>query len=158
MIMNRIIAILALAVALPAWADKVGLPTSMPAGYVSECGSCHTPFPPALLSAADWKLTLAGLDKHFGTDASLDAKTAAELSTWLQANAGRRVETLGKSPRITKTAWFVRKHDEVPARIWQDSRVKSAANCAACHPNADKGGYSERELKVPGLGRHHERD
>lgn len=157
MTMKRTLLILAAALsawaALPAWADKVAPATGMPAAYKSECGSCHTAFPPTLLTAANWRTTMAGLDRHFGTDASLDAKTAGEIAAWLDKNAGRRAESTDKAPRITTTAWFVRKHNEVPARIWRDSRVKSAANCAACHPGADLGRYGERELKVPGVGR-----
>jgi hypothetical protein len=156
--MKRLLLILVTLAALPALADNVGLPTGMPAAYKNECGGCHTAFPPGLLSAANWRRTMNGLDKHFGTDASLDAKTAGEISAWLERNGGRRSVSSDNEPRITTTAWFVRKHDEVPARIWKDNRVKTAVNCAACHPGADKGRYGERELNVPGLGRHREDD
>lgn len=151
--MKRMLIALAALAVLPAQANKIGLPSSMPASYKSECGSCHTPFPPVLLSAADWKQTMSGLEQHFGTDASLDAKTAAEISAWLERNGGRRMESGGKEPRLTKTTWFMREHREVPAKVWQDSRVKSAANCAACHKGADQGRYGEREIDVPGMGR-----
>jgi hypothetical protein len=46
----------------------------------------------------------------------------------------------------------------VPASIWKDPRVKSPANCGACHRGAEQGRYGERELEVPGMGRHHEKD
>jgi hypothetical protein len=127
--------------------------------YKKECGSCHAPFPPALLGAADWKKTMAGLEKHFGTDASLDAGVAHEISAWLERNAGRGVgASTSVEPRLTATRWFVREHDEVPARVWKDSRVKTPANCGACHKGADQGRYGERELVVPGMARRHERD
>ncbi len=140
-------------IALPAQADRLAQ-SAMPAVYKTECGSCHTPFPAALLSAPDWKQTLAGLDKHFGTDASLDAKPAAEIAAWLERNASRRHVSGAKEPRITTTNWFKREHDEVPARVWKDARVKSAANCAACHQGADQGRYGEREINIPGIGRY----
>ncbi|MFA5082224.1 MAG: diheme cytochrome c [Hydrogenophilaceae bacterium] len=151
--MKRALIILAGLVALPAWAGEHGRAIPLPAVYKTECGSCHTPFPPALLSAADWQKTMAGLDKHFGTDASLDAKTAEEISAWLKRNAGGRASATGAEPRITASAWFKREHREMPAKTWQDSRVKSAANCAACHKGADQGRYGEREIDVPGMGR-----
>jgi len=151
--MKRVLLILTVAFALPAHADNVGLPAKMPAAYKSECGGCHTAFPPGLLSAANWRQTMADLEKHFGTDASLDAKTSTEISAWLERNAGRRSVSTDKAPRITTTAWFIGKHDEMPARVWKDNRIKSAANCAACHPGADQGRYGEREINVPGLGR-----
>ncbi|NTV97532.1 MAG: hypothetical protein HGA75_19360 [Thiobacillus sp.] len=113
---------------------------------------------PGLLSAADWKATMAGLDKHFGTDAGLDTKPAAEIAAWLEKNASKRIESGAKEPRLTTTAWFKREHREVAAKTWQDSRVKSPANCAACHKGADQGRYGEREIDIPGVGPYRERD
>ena len=65
--MKRIAIILLLGAALPALADRVPLPANAPAGYQAECGSCHMAYQPALLSAHDWRRTLAGLKDHFGT-------------------------------------------------------------------------------------------
>lgn len=143
----------ALVLPLSAQADRVGLPTDTPAAYKTECGSCHAPYPPGLLSGPDWKKTLTGLDRHFGTDASLDSKTTATLSVWLERHAGRRPAGKEAAPRITTSAWFKHEHDEVPAPVWQDTRVKSPANCTACHQGADQGRYGERELSIPGRGR-----
>jgi hypothetical protein len=36
-------------------------------------------------------------------------------------------------PRLTTTPWFQRKHREVPRADWTHAKVKSLANCAACH-------------------------
>ena len=33
--------------------------------------------------------------------------------------------------------------------MWQHARVKSAANCAACHTGADQGHYDDDNLKFP---------
>lgn len=156
--MRRTLIILAGLIALPVWASEHDRAVPLTATYKTECGSCHTPFPPGLLSAADWKTTMAGLDKHFGTDASLDAKTTGEIAAWLERNAGRRIQSGDPEPRITTTAWFKREHREVPAKAWQDSRIKSAANCAACHKGADQGRYGEREINIPGVGPYRERD
>lgn len=151
--MARRIFILTLLLALPAWAGGDRHSAPIPANYRSECGSCHTPFPAGLLSAAGWKTTMAGLDKHFGTDASLDAKAAAEIGAWLEKNASRRIESDAREPRLTTTAWFKHEHREVPAKAWQDNRIKNPANCAACHKGADQGRYGEREIDIPGIGR-----
>lgn len=48
--------------------------------YKAECTSCHIAYPPQLLSAPDWRRLLSGLDRHFGTDASVDAKALEALS------------------------------------------------------------------------------
>ena len=151
--MKAILFILIGLAATPAWAGDSARSVPLTATYQAECGSCHTPFPPGLLSAGDWRATMAGLDKHFGTDASLDAKTARELGAWLERHASVRIVSGAKAPRLTTTAWFKREHREVPATVWKDTRVKSPANCAACHKGADQGRYGEREIAIPGIGR-----
>jgi hypothetical protein len=37
----------------------------------------------------------------------------------------------------------------VPASVWRSSAVKSAADCGACHTQAENGDYSEGALRVP---------
>ncbi|MBK6630999.1 MAG: diheme cytochrome c [Betaproteobacteria bacterium] len=142
--------------ALPAHADRLPVPAGAPPAFAAECGSCHLPFPPALLTAPDWKRVMASLDKHYGDNASLDEKTRRELEDFLVRHAAtdRRKAGAGDPPRLTESAWFRREHREVPQAVWRDARVKSAANCAACHPRAEAGSYSEREIVVPGLGKH----
>lgn len=155
--MSRLLLILLAAVAAPALADRLPLPADTPAVYRNECGSCHLPYPPALLAAADWQRTLAGLKQHFGSDASLSAAELRQLEGFLSSHAGSgsRVDGAGEPPRITRTARFTRKHREVPERLWRDARVKSAANCEACHRAAGEGRYSEHDLLLPELrGRH----
>jgi cytochrome c553 len=121
------------------------------ATYAQECASCHTAYPPGMLPARSWERVMNGLDKHFGTDASVDAATVKQLSGWLQANAGtyKRVAEEPPQDRITRSAWFIRKHHEVDPTVWKAASVKSAANCAACHTQADKGNFNERFIKMP---------
>ena len=56
--------------------------------YQQECAACHMAYPPGLLPAASWQRLMGSLDKHFGTDASLDAASVREISGWLKSNAG----------------------------------------------------------------------
>ena len=124
--------------------------------YISECGSCHVAFPPSLLAADSWRAVMAGLDKHFGSDASLDAATVREIETFLTANAGSR-KTLGADGkpllRITETTWFQKEHreghDGLRAGVFHSDAVKTSANCSACHRNAADGDYSERSILIP---------
>ena len=62
--------------------------TTHPA-YRNECGSCHVAFPPGLLPASSWRAVMGGLERHFGSDASLDAQTAADITRYLSTNAAR---------------------------------------------------------------------
>lgn len=141
--------------------------------HLRECGDCHLAYAPRLLPAAAWRQVMAGLDRHFGVDASLDAPTAAAISDWLVRGAGapRRASppgpaappsaasadraTGGARPddsaalRITATPWFVREHREVPTAAWRRAAIGSAANCAACHTDAGRGRFSERGLRIP---------
>ncbi len=118
--------------------------------WKAECGSCHVAYPPSLLPADSWHVLMSGLDKHFGVDASVDAKTAAEIDSFLQRNAGRNRGTSAKPIlRITETAWFRHEHDEVGASVWKNPKVKTASNCAACHTGAEQGNYSERGIRLP---------
>lgn len=119
--------------------------------WKAECGSCHIAYPPQLLPSPAWRRIMAGLDKHFGTDAGLDAGTAAEIGVFLEQNAasGKRARAGGDTLRITETAWFRREHDEIPAATWKHPGVKTAANCTACHTAAERGDFSERNIRIP---------
>ncbi len=127
------------------------LPRNVPAAYTQECASCHTAYPPGMLPARSWQRVMNGLDKHYGTDASLDATTRQQISSWLQAHAGtyKRVREEPPEDRITRSAWFERKHRQVDPAVWAHASVKSAANCAACHTGADRGEYDDDNLRYP---------
>ena len=128
-----------------------GMPRDMPQAYVAECAACHTAYPPGLLPARSWQRVMTGLDKHYGTDASLDAATVKQLNTWLMANAGtyKRVAEEPPEDRLTRSAWFERKHREVPSAVWKHASIKSAANCAACHTGADRGDFDDDNIRMP---------
>jgi nitrate/TMAO reductase-like tetraheme cytochrome c subunit len=144
-------ALLATAAASPAHADGQRTAVRNPA-YQQECSACHVAYPPQFLSAASWRAVMDGLDKHFGSDASLEPAAHAEILRYLEAYAGRRDTAAAGKPqlRITETRWFVHEHsEELPANVWKNPAVKSAANCMACHTVADKGDFSERSLRLP---------
>lgn len=136
------------------------LPRDMPAAYTQECAACHTAYPPGMLPASSWARIMRGLDQHYGTNASLDAPTVKQLSTWLQANAGtyKRVREAAPDDRITRSEWFLREHRKLDPSVWTHLSVKSAANCAACHTGADRGDYDDDNLRFPaGLDERHRR-
>jgi hypothetical protein len=119
--------------------------------WKAECGSCHIAYPPQLLPGEAWHQIMSQLDKHFGTDASLDPAAAGEISAYLERYSGstRRAQPATGSLRITESAWFVHEHDEVPPATWKHPAVKSAANCAACHTTAEQGDFRERNIRIP---------
>ena len=133
-----------------ALADKTPSVPLLPA-YQQECAACHIAYPPGMLPAASWQRLMGNLQNHYGTDASLDAATVKQLSVWLNTHAGtyKRVSAPPPDDRITRSAWFIREHDEVSAATWKRPAVKSAANCAACHTQADQGDFRERNIRIP---------
>lgn len=141
----------------PVLADKHGLPAGAPPAFQAECGSCHVAYPPQFLPADDWRRVMAGLDTHFGDNASLDAPTRHLIEDYLVRNAGSPAK-LGRSntsrqselPRLTQTVWFQRKHREVSRSDWAHPKVKTPGNCAACHTQAAQGSFREREIVMPG--------
>lgn len=157
-----------------AWADRHAYDVSNPK-YRSECGSCHVPYPPALLPAPAWQKMMASLKQHFGTDATLDPASAREVGDFLARNAGgnrhrerereddddhhgrehgrdrdRGAAGDAGTLRISETGWFQHEHSEdLSPAVWRSPKVKTPANCGACHTRAEQGDYDERSLRVP---------
>jgi hypothetical protein len=119
--------------------------------YTQECGGCHLAFPPNLLSKASWQRVMSGLEKHYGSDASLDAATQKQIDTWLQTHGGQGKRARKEPPqdRITRAAWFERKHREVNVATFKRAAIKSPANCAACHGDAAQGDFEDDRVRIP---------
>ncbi len=147
---------LALAAALVSQATQAGehehnRRVPLPQIYVQECASCHVAYPAGMLPAASWRRLMSGLDKHFGTNATLDEQDLRFISQWLMTHADTRNTTSPPVPqdRITRTDWFVREHRHIEPTTWRLPSVRSASNCIACHTAADQGSFRERELRMP---------
>lgn len=137
------------------------MPAVTNAKWKTECGSCHMVYHPGLLPERSWNKVMAGLDKHFGENASLDAATHDEIAKFLAANSAdkqtnRRSSRFNQSIpanatpiRISETRYFTSKHDEVSANTFKRKSVGSASNCVACHKGAEKGDFSESQVKIP---------
>ena len=86
-----------------------GLPAVVNAKWKGECSSCHIAYPPHLLPAKSWRMLMSGLDRHFGSDASIDLADAQEITVFLEKNANQRkqqnldkyIEEIRLSPGIT---------------------------------------------------------
>lgn len=119
--------------------------------FQQECSACHIAYAPELLPAESWRKIMSGLDKHFGSDASVDAKDNQEITGFLVKNSSRRWSAPTAPLRITESAWFKRKHDahEINPAVWNKPQVKSPANCSACHPQAERGNFNEHDIRIP---------
>jgi len=130
---------------------KTMMPAQVNTKFKQECSSCHIAYAPGLLPAESWRKMMAGLDQHFGSDASLDAQDNKEITDFLVANASNRWSGSGAPLRITETSWFLREHDgeEISPSVWKNPKVKSPSNCGACHTQAEQGDFSEHNIRVP---------
>lgn len=127
------------------------------AKWKEECGGCHIAYPPQFLTGDNWRQMMGSLDKHFGANATLDARDSKEILDFLQGHAGSGDKHGALSLRISDTSSFKREHRELPGSVWSDPAVKSRANCTACHINAERGDWSEEGVRMPG-GQKHEND
>jgi hypothetical protein len=120
-----------------------------------ECGSCHMAFAPSMLPASSWRRMMAGLNNHFGDDATIGPKLAAEITAYLVDNAGdqggqrygakllRGVSTTNAPLRITELPKWTREHRKITPQEWSHKEVRSKANCTACHDQAERGLYED---------------
>jgi len=148
---NVFFLLMTLFISMAASAAKIGFPSNAPMSYEAECATCHMAYAPGLLGSKNWQAIMGSLDKHFGTDASLDAKANTEITQWLVNNAASRPKYSALAPdnRISNNVWFVREHHEIKAEVWKRASVKSASNCAACHTDAAKGIFNEDNIRIP---------
>lgn len=130
---------------------KPMMPAVSNAKMQAECAGCHMAYPAGLLPAASWKKLMAGLDKHFGSDASLPPADTQEITDYLVKYASNRWTANTAPLRITDSAWFKSKHNssEINPAVWQRESVKSPANCSACHQGAERGDFEERNINIP---------
>ena len=63
------------------------LATPPNATWKAECATCHIAYPPQLLPAEAWRRMMAGLERHFGIDASVEPALAAEIGAYLERHS-----------------------------------------------------------------------
>ena len=105
-----------------------------------------------------WELIMSDLENHFGDDASLDVeinknilafllKNSAETSTaeasfkFLQSIKNQDIIAL------SKTTFWEKTHKDIPKEIFDNEKIKSKANCKACHTDIEKGLIEDENIK-----------
>ncbi len=126
--------------------------------YAGNCADCHHAHHPSLRLAADWERIIAGLADHFGEDATVGAKTEAEILAFLKANDASRFDTeaavrMGrvhtKDLRITSGEYWQMRHAHIPDAVFRSPAVGSKANCNACHRDAETGRFDDAMIRIP---------
>jgi len=157
------------AIIVPIGATLWGLSKMPPSGllkleasptYESECGDCHLPFHPSLLSSESWTKMMLDLGDHFGEDATLyDDATAVEITAYLTKFGGDKWDTEAanrfrvvdpKAPyQITATPYWLRKHESVKPEFFKLKKVGIKSNCGACHTDHYSGSFDDQKIKIP---------
>ena len=130
--------------------------------YTQECASCHMAYPAGLLPAASWSALMNGLEDHFGENAEMDEAGRRDIENYLvettsslnRYNRKMLRNAQNQAPlRITGLPYFKHKHREIPTRLIKNNpQIGSLSQCNACHPKAEKGGFDEDDVIIPGVG------
>lgn len=145
---------------------KKGVAPATNALYLKECGSCHFAYQAGLLPANAWEKMMKNLENHFDTDASLTPDDFISISNYLNDNSAEKnmdykrsnriVSSLNGKPipnSISQTPYMIEKHKDIKPHLITQKEVKGIFNCIACHTTADKGIYSDNDIRIPNFGR-----
>ena len=134
---------------------------TIPSVYKKECAACHMAFPPNTLPAKSWKILMAGLQDHFGEDASIDESARKDIEEFLIENAAeqsleeasvkfiRSIDKDNPPLRITDITYWKEKHKFIDPAIYRRGSIKSKINCAACHKWSEYGSFEDNDIRIP---------
>ena len=98
------------------------------------------------------------LENHFGDDASIDEesnknilafllKNSAETSTmeasWNFLNSIKDKDIIS----LSETTFWKKTHEDIPKEIFNNKKIRSKANCKACHSDIEKGLIEDENIK-----------
>jgi cytochrome b len=130
--------------------------------FVEECASCHILYPPYLLPKRSWKKLMANLADHFGDDASLDDKDRVDIEKYLVTHSAETstkeaafyISNFKRNKKtdiiaITKTPYWQKRHKFIDKKIFDSPKIKSRANCKACHKEFGSGKLDDALISMP---------
>ncbi|WP_457599543.1 cytochrome b/b6 domain-containing protein [Hydrogenimonas sp.] len=131
--------------------------------FAGECGSCHTLYPPHLLPSSSWRRVMEGLEDHFGDDASIDEADRRSILAYLVRNGAetgtmeaswRFLKSVREHPELdiiamTQTAYWKRKHKAIDPALFTAPKIRSRANCKACHRRIEEGLLHDDQIAIP---------
>ncbi len=126
-----------------------------------NCDSCHVAYHPSLLPAHSWQRLFDEEMHHFGEGLYLDIETMVILRNYAVNNSAentnrevswRTVKSLGPHEhpnRISETPYWEAVHKHLGEDIWDGYGIYGKADCAACHLDAETGGFMNGGMHVP---------
>ena len=129
--------------------------------WQESCNECHLAYHPATMPWRSWQRLFTEQENHFDEDLVLDESDVATLLAYAQANSAEQIDreiswrTLDKldaaeTPlRITETKYWKQTHSDIEDAVWRHDKVNGKLNCAACHRDAEQGGFSNGAMALP---------
>ncbi len=114
--------------------------------------------PPNILPEKSWKLLMSDLENHFGDDASLSEEDTKNILDFLLENSAEKstkevsvkvLNSIGNKDiiAITQTSFWKKEHKDIPKELFKNEKIKSKANCKACHTDIEKGLIEDDKIK-----------
>ena len=152
--MRTLIAAAAIFVFTATHAQAETFPVISDKTVLTECTDCHMAFPPETLPKATWQKIIGNLSDHFGEDASLDDATVATILSYhvkhasdvSSVRAAKKWRTSSNVTRIIDAPRFIKKHKKCPDAVWKHEKVRSKANCIACHQTMQTNGSTKAKV------------
>ena len=101
---------------------------------------------------------MANLENHFGDDASIDDETNKKILEFLRQNSAEKSSSkwaikFAKNDdiAITSSPFWQKAHESLDKEVFKREKIKSKANCAACHENIEKGLISKALIKYEAI-------
>ncbi len=129
--------------------------------WSESCGECHLAYHPATLPQRSWERLFSEQENHFDEDLALDEADVSALLEYARANSAEQIQrevswrtvhlldTSETPRRITATRYWKETHAEIEETVWQHEKVNGKLNCAACHRDAEQGGFSNGAIALP---------
>lgn len=152
----------------PSKYEKGGFAPVTDGVYAKECGSCHFTYLPGMLPERSWHALMARTSEHFGETLGLAPDVARHVEDYLAANAADRSPYEGARLMLSQlpddrtptriTALPLMRHRHVVVNKLMESpvygvKVKTLANCDACHEKAATGSFAYDQIIVPGVSK-----
>jgi len=105
-----------------------------------------------------WRVLMSDLENHFGDDAFLDIEDNVNILRFLENNSAegstkevsfKMLQSIGKKDiiAITSTSFWKERHANISKDIFKHKKIKSKANCKACHIDIEKGLIEDENIK-----------
>jgi cytochrome b len=129
--------------------------------WEDNCSECHFAYHPATLPWRSWQRLFAEQENHFEEDLALDEADVSTLLEFASVNSAekinremswRTIHSLNGDDtplRITETRYWKTTHADIDEAVWRHEKVNGKLNCAACHRDAEQGGFSNGAMALP---------